>query len=355
MADIAASAYPEAEILFLPAFKAAHKTHDSGTTPEHRLAMLRLALEDSPFGIEEREIREARVGYTIDTLRGLRQERGWTERPGFLLGDDLLEGFPHWKQAPELAAEAELLVVRRIGPSAGPSGSSSPFPFIDLGNPCLPISSQEIRRGLREGGAVKYLLPPGVYRYILSRDLYGVQAAPADFVASRLSPPRFAHCRRVAGVARRLAGHFGFPGLEGAAYHAGLYHDLARELTGPELLRAAETYGLAPGPAERENPVFLHGPVGAEILRRRYPGLSGDILDAVANHTLGKGRSALEKIIYIADYIEPGREYHSPALDQWQDYRDLEEFFDFIRRDSHDRYDEKPVRKPAKGEEKPNL
>jgi len=140
------------------------------------------------------------------------------------------------------------------------------------------------------------------------------EASEADAALSaRLSPPRAAHCRRVAATAVRLAGLHGLPA--GAAELAGLLHDWCREMPEPELLAAARDLGLLAGlrPAQVV-PAVLHGPVAARLLPQRWPDLPPTVLQAIDRHTTGDPEmTALDCLIYVADLIEPGHAFDGLA------------------------------------------
>lgn len=89
---------------------------------------------------------------------------------------------------------------------------------------------------------------------------------------------------------------------------AGLLHDCAKCMTDEELLKACKKYHYDPSAFEKRNPFILHGRVGAFLAKSEYGIEQEDILNAIAFHTTGRrNMSVLEKIIFIADYIEPGR------------------------------------------------
>jgi predicted HD superfamily hydrolase involved in NAD metabolism len=130
------------------------------------------------------------------------------------------------------------------------------------------------------------------------------------FARSRLSERRFGHTLRVADTAADLARVHGLD--EGLARLSALIHDAARE-TGPEeFLRLAEEWDLPVGEPERQSPKLLHGPVAAELARRELGVDDGEVLEAVRAHTTGKpGMGPLALALYVADKIEPAREYPS--------------------------------------------
>jgi predicted HD superfamily hydrolase involved in NAD metabolism len=123
---------------------------------------------------------------------------------------------------------------------------------------------------------------------------------------------RYAHILRVARTAEALA----------QAHHvatqparvAGLLHDLARLYPGERLLRECEERGMPIGEFERANPIVLHAPLGAELARDWFGVDDEAILSAIRKHTLAAATmSPLDEILYLADGLEPGRDYAGRA------------------------------------------
>lgn len=126
-------------------------------------------------------------------------------------------------------------------------------------------------------------------------------------------PPKLqAHIARAQDVARELAPwHQVSP--ERAALGI-LAHDVARALPGAELLRCAAEFGLPVGLVDRRAPVLLHGPVGAEILRREE-GLADTaaLYQAVYWHTTAHpGLDNLGKVVFLADKLDPNKRKKYP-------------------------------------------
>ena len=89
---------------------------------------------------------------------------------------------------------------------------------------------------------------------------------------------------------------------------AGLLHDCAKFLSGDTKINLCKKYHLSVSDVERSNPSLLHAKLGAFLAARKYHVKDKDIINAIASHTTGcPHMSLLDKIIYIADYIEPGR------------------------------------------------
>jgi predicted HD superfamily hydrolase involved in NAD metabolism len=137
-----------------------------------------------------------------------------------------------------------------------------------------------------------------------------LEAADA-FVRDRLSEKRYAHTLRVANTAEDLARTHDLD--RDRARLAALLHDAAREIGEPEeFVKLAEAWDLPIGGPERESPKLLHGPVAAELARRELGVDDEDVLEAIRVHTVGQpGMGPVALVLYVADKIEPAREYPS--------------------------------------------
>lgn len=121
-----------------------------------------------------------------------------------------------------------------------------------------------------------------------------------------LKPGRYEHTMGVEYTACCLAMRYGADMKK--ADMAGLLHDCAKYLTSAQKLDYADRYGISVSEYERMNPELLHAKLGAYIARDRYGVDDPDILSAITWHTTGRpDMTLLDKIIFIADYIEPGR------------------------------------------------
>lgn len=128
----------------------------------------------------------------------------------------------------------------------------------------------------------------------------------------RLSSKRFKHSQGVAETAVSLAKRFAGDPLK--ARLAGILHDCAREIPRNNLLQTAEASGIVLCDIERLEPVLLHAKLGAKMAQTEYGVIDAEILQAIALHTTGGPvMTLLDKIIYLADFIEPGRNY--PGVD----------------------------------------
>jgi predicted HD superfamily hydrolase involved in NAD metabolism len=132
--------------------------------------------------------------------------------------------------------------------------------------------------------------------------------AALAMVGSRLWPDAAEHCRLVADAAAELAAAYGVD-VERARL-AGLLHDWDRGQVPAALLAAANAHGIEVSDADLAGPHLLHARTGAHALRETFPDLDDEVLDAVSRHTLGAAEmTPLDMVVYIADMIEPSREY----------------------------------------------
>ena len=149
-----------------------------------------------------------------------------------------------------------------------------------------------------------------------------------------LDPKRYEHTLGVAYTAAALAMRYG-EDINNAIL-AGMIHDCAKCLTNEKRLIICEKYNIAINDAERKNPYLLHAKVGSFLAMKKYGVTDKDVINAILNHTTGRpGMSLLEKIIWIADYIEPGRK-QAPnlALIRKLAFEDLDQAFLTALRDT---------------------
>lgn len=129
----------------------------------------------------------------------------------------------------------------------------------------------------------------------------------------RLKPHRYEHTLGVSYTAVCLAMRYGCDLKQ--AELAGLLHDCARQYKADEMIKQCRKYQIEPSEAEFRNPLLLHAKLGAQMASSEYHVEDPAIASAIRYHTTGRpGMTLLEKIIYLADYIEPRRD-QAPDLD----------------------------------------
>lgn len=149
-----------------------------------------------------------------------------------------------------------------------------------------------------------------------------------------LDSKRFEHTIGVADTAACLAMRYDCD--INRAYLAGLLHDCAKCMTHDERLHYCQKHNIEVTDIEKQNPSLLHAKVGAEMCRRKYEIEDDEICSAVRYHTTGRpAMTMLEKIIFIADYLEPNRnEAEDLPIVRKQVFCDLDEALCTILKDT---------------------
>jgi predicted HD superfamily hydrolase involved in NAD metabolism len=149
-----------------------------------------------------------------------------------------------------------------------------------------------------------------------------------SFLKKKLDKKRFIHSLNVADTAKKLAGRNNIP--EEKAEIAGLLHDISRFYSNKQLLKQGISRGLNIDACERRNPKLLHSYISARIAAEKFAIKDKEIISAIEKHTTGDSNmSSLDKIIYVADYIEPSRDLNKDYLHKLEKlaFEDLDQAF----------------------------
>ena len=175
-AEEALYAFSLREVVFVPAGSPWQKERSDVADAEHRYLMTVIATASNPhFRVSRMEIDRPGPTYTIETLRRLRGELGEVEL-FFITGADAILQFLTWKDPEEVLGEARFIAATRPGYDLDrlekelPEGLEDRVHVLEI--PALAISSTDVRRRVRDGKPVRYLLPEGVARYIEKNGLY---------------------------------------------------------------------------------------------------------------------------------------------------------------------------------------
>ena len=319
-------------VLVIPASIPPHKELAAGSPDaEERLELTRLAFKELPYAeVTDMELTRTGKSYTSDTVAELLRKYPDAELM-LAMGTDMFLSFETWHEYRYLIDNVTMLVfARREGEDEKifkygeylESKYGAKINYI-MHDP-LPISSSEIRRLLpRRLG--RELLPGVVFARIVKNGDY---AAKPDFPWLRaqsyayLSPKRIPHVQGSEWEAARLAQRWGES--EEDAAEAGILHDITKKLVLSEQLILSEKYGIINDTYETANVKLLHAKTGAALARDLF-NISDRVYSAIRWHTTGKpDMTLLEKIIYMADYIEPNRDF--PGVDKLRKlaYEDLD-------------------------------
>ncbi len=160
-------------VIFVPSARPPHKNGEDVSSVEHRLEMVRLAIDgDERLEISDLEVRRPDPSYTIETVRQFRRELGEGEKLYFIMGADSLAQFFTWKEPLDLIAACEFVVAPRPGvaPDAGDPRIRGKVRLLD--SPMIGVSSSDIRDRVRTGRSIRHLVPPAVLAYIEEKNLY---------------------------------------------------------------------------------------------------------------------------------------------------------------------------------------
>ena len=311
-----ASALAPDRLLIVPASVPPHKElADGSPTAQQRLELCRLAFADIPGAeISEMELRREGKSYSYDTVRLLREENPDAQLI-LVVGTDMLLSFEKWYQFRYLLENCTLAVLARGEDDLNELRAAAYLrTTYDADVTVLPhepiaISSETIRERLETRGGEDYL-SDAVYAEIIRHRYYGARPSLPwlrEKVLEHLDEHRVAHVAGCESEAVRLAMHWGEdPEL---AAEAGILHDITKSLSYDEQLQLCEKYGIINDNSELEAPKLLHAKTGAAMARELF-GVSDTVYEAIRWHTTGKpDMSLFEKILYLADYIEPTRDF----------------------------------------------
>ena len=298
--------------------------------PDQRLEMARLAFREI-LGMQalDWELRRPGRSYTSDTVDHLLKVHPGDEL-WLLCGTDMFETLPKWHRGRWLMENLLFAAYpRKIGEEAKIDALAEAYRR-EFGSrieriPLKPleVSSTQLRSLLPEGKGAE-LLPLQVYGYILKHRLYGARPEPDalwKLAESWYKPSRIKHVRGCREEAVRLAKRWGADELD--AENAAILHDITKKLPAEEQLRLCEDAGTPVPDYRPELEAMLHAFSGAAAAELEF-GVSPEVENAIRWHTTGKAdMSLLEKIIWLADYIEPNRT--TPGVEKVREaaYRDL--------------------------------
>lgn len=320
-------------LLLIPAGLPPHKSMPAGSpTPRQRLEMTRLAGEQLGLGSKVRtldaELRREGRSFTSDTLAQLKAQYPDDEL-WLLMGTDMFLTLQTWHAPEEILSLAGVAAFGRTEEDTEELFAVQreylyrTYPQARIFTLTIPgvvnVSSTELRERLAKGEGAG-LLAPAVYGYILREGLYNTGADLKNLKLSQLRAAALSYLnhRRIPHVlgteqeAIRLAERYGAD-VEKARV-AALLHDCTKRLDMEEQLALCKQYGIRLDSMERETLKLLHAKTGAAVARDVF-GVDDEIYSAIWYHTTGHANmTKLEKIIYLADYIEPSRNF--PGVDK---------------------------------------
>ncbi|MCQ2421150.1 MAG: nicotinate (nicotinamide) nucleotide adenylyltransferase [Clostridia bacterium] len=323
-------------VIVIPAAIPPHKAlADGSPNAEVRLRLTELAVSGlDGFSVSDMELRREGPSYTVDTLRQLREEYPQDDLY-LMMGTDMFLSFDEWFCPDEIARLATIVCFTRYNVGSklrdkmlqqkeNMTAYYGKQPIL-LDNDCVEISSTEIRRLLTFKIAEPYL-DEKVLREICRQGLYGTAEDYRQLPTEELrrisyslhKPGRVPHVEGCCETAVLLAGQYGDD--EESAARAAILHDVTKALTQEQQLLFCKTYGVEFPP--QTAPQLMHAITAAKAAEVIF-GECEAVCSAIRWHTTGKeNMTKLQKIVYIADMMEPTRSY--PGVERvrqavWQD------------------------------------
>ncbi len=314
------------KLLLIPSNISPHKILPAGSpSPQQRLEMLQIAAKDIPAAqVSDIELQRGGTSYTYQTLQQLKAQHPDSELV-LLMGTDMFLSLLNWREPDQILSAASIGVFYRGEPEEEEKillqqkeMESKGAKVYLVNNPVTDISSTDLRRLLAFDCAEEYL-PAGVGDYIRDNKLYSAAGTDRNLpekelqqrVTDLLKPSRIAHVLGCRDTAVELARRWGTD--EEDAARAALLHDITKALPPMLQLTLCREYGIVLDAFSRENPKTLHALTGSLVAARIF-GENKNVVEAIRWHTTGKAdMTMLEKIIYVADYMEPNRDF--PGVD----------------------------------------
>ena len=313
-------------VIVMPSRLAPHKRLGAQADGEARLQMCRLAFEHEPrVRVSDFELSQEGVSYSCLTCRAFAKQYPDAERY-FLVGADMLEDFFTWRQPDDILKHVTLVACGRGAEETEALRARfySAFgkDFLSLGFSGEAVSSTDIRVSLAFGKKPEPL-DERVFAFIRERGLY---THPAISPALALEKPeRREHSFRVAQMACARARSLRIP--EDKALLAAALHDCAKyvPLSSPLL----EGFSCP----ENVPPPVLHQYTGAYLAEQHFGIHDQEVLDAIRYHTSGRaGMGELEKLVYLSDLLEAGRDFPGVEALRALFWKDLDEcLFESLR------------------------
>lgn len=314
------------ELILIPAKQPPHKSLSENSAPEsHRLAMVSLmadGMRDSRVSVSSMELEREGKSYTADTLRLLHESRPDDEF-FLLMGSDMFLTLQNWYDPQTITRLATLVPFARTESDCGDlfriQGEYLDRTFgartqaIQLPK-ITDLSSTSLRDAL-SAGKLNDRLWCQVYGYILLNGLYGVHVDLKHLPNNQLRAVSYAmvKAKRIPHIAAceeeavKLARHWGAD--EELCRRAAILHDCTKYLELDEQKAICDQYGIELDEMEQQAVKLLHSKTGAALAKYMF-GEGDAVYEAIFYHTTGRANmSLMEKILYMADYIEATRDF----------------------------------------------
>lgn len=307
------------KVVFMAAGIPPHKKLDFNTSPEDRLNMLKLAIEDNDnFFIDEYEAYIDEKAYSYLSLQRIHKKLDKSSKIFFIIGADSLMQLDKWKHPDKLFATCTFAVIPRGEYTKEQCQNkitelnkkyNGEIIYVDCEK--YNMSSTTAReQGLNENLDDKvdeYINRNGLYERMIDNKKID------DYLKKNLKKKRYKHVIGTVKAAERLAKVYDAD-METAKL-AALLHDSAKHMDKDEVIFLAKEYGFEVDDTYEAQPELLHGAAGAYIAKNLFNVHDKEILDAITYHTVPNlNPSKMDMIVSVADLIEETRDY--PGVDE---------------------------------------
>ena len=349
------------QIWFMPNGNPPHKKSETiKSTAEDRMKMTSLAIAPFPeFVLQPYEALREEVSCSYQTMEYFKEMYPEDEFY-FIIGADSLMAIETWVHPERIFPTCTILATYRdeiktkeeMDQQIHHLSEKYGAQVLLMETPLMPVSSHELRASLQAGESVSACSGCCVRLYkgtpvipvtalkkhvkkqkrktMMDEKILKIQHT----LKKELDENRYHHTLGVMYTSASMAMRYDVDVQK--ALYAGLLHDCAKCIPSDKKIRLCEKYGLPVSSVEKENPSLLHARLGAYLAHEKYGVKDEEIIYAIESHTTGRpGMSMLEKIVYIADYIEPGRRELPNMADVRQlAFRDIDECLYRILKDS---------------------
>ncbi|MFN2364728.1 MAG: nicotinate-nucleotide adenylyltransferase [Halarsenatibacteraceae bacterium] len=308
------------QVVFLPAGDPPHKQNKKISDSSHRYNMVYLATKDNPyFKVSDFEIKQSGLSFTAKTLSYFK-EKGF--KVSFIIGADSLDEIFSWKNPEYILKNSELLVLPRKEYNIEKILIENKYKnYLDninkLNTGRIDFSSSQIRNRVRNNQRIKYMTPFEVEEYIVRNRLYlssnskiidiNLVEQIKHYLKNNLSDYRYKHTLRVVETASKI--NPDQSQLQKVKI-AALCHDLCKGYSNLKLQELVKKSNWPLKTFEYSKESLLHGPASAYLTEIKFDIRDSQILEAIRYHTIGHpDLSLIGKIVFLADKIEPGRDY----------------------------------------------
>ncbi len=330
------------KLLIMPTAIAPHKQSNAVVSGEHRLNMLNLAFKGCKnIEVSSYELDKGGISYSYQTVEHIKQVYNPTELY-FLMGSDMLENFPTWKNPEKIIENATLVLCeRRNGEFQTDkiiNRVETEFNTKVIALDCFggDISSTKVRVYKMLGLSLENLVPKAIENYIDDNDLYQGDKY-YEYIKNALPIKRKVHTAGVILTALKYAKTLGVDKVK--AELSALLHDVAK-------YELPENY---PDLIEIKNlpEDIVHQYLGYYIAKNKLGVLDEAVLSAIKYHTTGRSNmSNLEILIYVSDLLEPSRKFSGVEGLRAEIDKDfskgfvicLEEIVEFLKRSNKEVY-----------------